>query len=368
MKALDKKVLILVPGENARGGITNYYQAIRNRLPQNIFYFTRGVRGWPNKSGLLAEIITHLKDYFKFIKAIIKPDVVLVQTTTALYKSSIYRDCVFVLLSKLFGKKVIVFFRGWDNKFAYNMSGFSKIIFKKTFLKADAIIDLSQSNINYLKSIGYKKKIYLETTLVDEKLLENVNIDNCIKNRINSPVKKILFLSRIEKNKGVYILLEAFKQINKTHNNYSLIYAGDGLELDKLKEQVDKQKIKNVEFTGFVQGEEKKALFTEASIFVFLSEYEGMPNAVLEAMAFGLPVITTNVGGISSIFTDKKNGRLINEVDVKFISENIINIIYHNTDYVNYSMTNYAEAKSKFWSSIVAQRMKNIFNNVLEQA
>lgn len=366
MKEHKKKIIILVPGENARGGITNYYYSVKKQFPSNIIYFVRGVRNWPNKTSLFNKIVTHVLDYLKFVKIVANKDVGLVQTTTAFYSSSIFRDGVFIFISKLFGKKTIVFFHGWDNEFVYNISGIKKIILEKIFFKCDAIIDLSIHNIEYLKKLGYKNKLYLETTLVDEELLGDFNIDIQVNNRFNSTKKNILFLSRIEKAKGIYVLLDAFKSVKHTHTEFNLIYAGDGSEVDSLKEEVKKQNINDVEFTGFVKGKEKKDFFLNATIFVFLSEFEGMPSAVLEAMAFGLPVITTNVGGIAGVFVDEKNGRLINDTNIDFISKNIIDIVYDKEKYKNYSKTNYSVAKDKFLSGKVAQRMTNLFNTVLE--
>jgi len=367
MKDSAKKIIVLVPGQNAKGGITNYYYSIRKFFPTNIIYLERGVRNWPLKVSRFNEVVTHLKDYMEFVAMVSKRDVAMVQTTTAFASSSILRDGIFIFISKLFRKKTIVFFRGWDDKYVYNISGVHKKMVYKTFLKADAIIDLSVHNIEYLKQLGYKNKLYLETTLVDESLIENIDIDVCINNRFNSPKKNILFLSRIEKTKGIYEVLEVFKKIKKTHADFNLIYAGDGLEMDLLKQEVAKQNIIDIEFAGFVKGEKKKNHFINASIFVFLSEFEGMPNAVLEAMAFGLPVITTNVGGISTVFNDKKNGRLLDNTNINFIAENIIDIVYDEEKYKKYSKTNYLEAKNKFWSSVVAKRMMNIFNTVLEE-
>jgi len=359
------KILILVPGENARGGITNYYYSIKKDFPANVTYFYRGSRNWPKRSNRASEAFRQFTDYFKFIGVVMKRDVELVQTTTAFYSNSIYRDGLFLFISRLFGKETIVFFRGWDDKFVYNISGLKKYILQKTFFKADAIIDLSEHNIEYLKKMGYKGKLYLETTLVDRALVEDIDIESQISTRLNAPIKNILFLSRIEKAKGVYKLLEVFMKIKKTNPEFHLIFAGDGSETEALKNEVKKNNIQDVEFTGFVTGEEKKKLFLNASVFIFLSEVEGMPNAVLEAMSFGLPVITTNAGGIASVFRDKKNGRLVDTVNTDFISENIINIVGDKETYTNYSLTNYNEAKNTFWSDVVAERMMKIFTTVL---
>jgi glycosyltransferase involved in cell wall biosynthesis len=359
-------ILILVPGENARGGITNYYYSIRNDLPENVNYFYRGSRNWPKRASKISELFRLITDYFRFIGIVMRRDVELVQTTTAFYSNSIFRDGLFLFISKLFGKKTVVFFRGWDNNFVYNLSGLKKYILKRIFFKSDAIIDLSEHNIGYLKKLGYKGQLYLETTLVDKALVGGIDINYLVNQRIRSTKKSILFLSRIEKAKGVYELLDVYTKVKKSNPQFHLIIAGDGSEVEGLKEEVRKNNIKDVGFAGFVSGEVKKKLFLDASIFVFLSEVEGMPNAVLEAMSFGLPVITTNAGGIASVFKDGKNGRIVESVNRDFISENIVSIVNDKRIYTDYSITNYNEAKDTFWSNVVAERMMRIFNTVLD--
>jgi len=368
LSSIKNNVLILVPSINARGGITNYYYSIRKNFPENIHYITRGARNWPHKSNKLAEGVRMISDYINFTVSLFKKDIQVVQTTTAFYGSCVIRDGIFLFIARLFGKKTIVFFRGWDDKFVYSISGIKKKIVEKVFFKANAIIDLSQQNIDHIKKMGFKNKLILETTLVDEALVKDIDIQKYIDKRIGSKTKNILFLSRIEKTKGIYVLLDAFKKINTVNPDVNLIYAGDGLELNDIKKLVEKEKISNVTFSGFVDGKAKQDLFLKASVFVFLSEFEGMPNAVLEAMAFGLPVVTTNVGGIASVFVNEKNGFLIDHANTNAIADNITALLYNETLNESISSLNFKEAKEKFWSNVVAERMKIIFSSVINES
>ncbi|MEO6304402.1 MAG: glycosyltransferase family 4 protein [Bacteroidia bacterium] len=367
LASLKNNVLILVPGKNARGGITNYYYSIRKNFPENIHYAIRGARTWPNKSNKFSEGIRFISDYVNFTINLFRKDIQVVQTTTAFYGSCVIRDGIFLFIARLFGKKTIVFFRGWDDKFVYSISGLKKKIVEKVFFRSNVIIDLSQKNIDHLKQMGFKNKLILETTLVDEALVKDIDVNACIHKRVEAKTKNILFLSRVEKTKGIYVLLEAFKKINAVNPDVDLIYAGDGLELNEIKERVAKEKISNVTFTGFVDGKAKQELFMNASVFVFLSEFEGMPNAVLEAMAFGLPVITTDVGGIASVFVNEKNGYLLKETNTQVIAENINTLLYNKELNEKISTLNYNEAKEKFWSNVVAERMKVIFSAVINE-
>jgi len=240
-------------------------------------------------------------------------------------------------------------------------------LFKFIYFNTNALIDLSESNTKHLKAMGYQREIYLETTVVDINLIKGINVDQLIENRDKNEIKTILFLSRIEKEKGIYNLLEIFKSLKKENQNYKLIFAGDGNELNNLRLLVEKENISGVTIKGFVQGEEKKMLFEKTTVFVFLSEFEGMPNAVLEAMAFGLPVVTTNVGGIASVFKDERNGMLINDYNKNNIVRYIESILTDSALYQAIGKRNYLESKNKFWSDKVSERIIKIFNEIKQK-
>jgi glycosyltransferase involved in cell wall biosynthesis len=360
------KVLILIPGKNARGGITNYYASIRKYLPKEIIYLERGARNWPQRSNMFSELLRMFSDYANFIYSLLFRKISIVQTTTAFYKGAIIRDGIFLIIAHLLGKKTIVFFRGWNDKYAHNLSGLSLRFFKVVYFNTNALVDLSTQNVDFLRKLGYKKEIYLETTVVDEDLLENIDVSPLVSKRIKHKKKTILFLSRIEKAKGIYKLLETFQQIKSLNDDYELIFAGDGTELKSLKEKIKLEKIKDVKTLGFVQGKQKSKLFEQASIFVFLSDYEGMPNAVLEAMAFGLPVLTTNVGGIASVFRDNHNGYLLESYIKENLVKKIEGLIKNKELYKKISENNYKEAREKLMSNIVAKRMVRIFDKVTQ--
>lgn len=357
-------ILILIPGANARGGITNYYASIRKHFPDNILYFTRGSRNWPQRENSASKIFRVFSDYLRFIYFLLWKKVSLVQITTAFYAESVLRDGVFILLAKLLNKKVVVFYRGWDNQFVHKLSGLKLIFYKKVYFKADAFIDLAEDNVAHLEKLSYRKKIYLETTLVDTDLVKDTQIEELIESRFNRKQKTILFLSRIEKTKGVYKVLDIYRELKKTEPDLSLVFAGDGSETGNLTYEIEKAGLKDVSFAGFVQGTEKKMVFENATIFLFLSDFEGMPNAVLEAMSFGLPVITTDVGGIASVFTHERNGILIKEYDEPMIIGQIRRILSDKESYFNIGRNNYSDAKEKVWSDVVAKRMLKIFNEI----
>ncbi|RKX93784.1 MAG: hypothetical protein DRP84_07950 [Spirochaetes bacterium] len=132
---------------------------------------------------------------------------------------------------------------------------------------------------------------------------------------ISSNSTNILYAGFLTENKGVHILLEAFARFREKYHtpDIKLHLAGDGYFRPKLEEICQQLKItENVIFYGFIGDKEKlKQLFREADMFVLPSKSEGIPKVLLEAMAYGVPILTTNVGGIPDIIEDGVNGLLI---------------------------------------------------------
>ncbi|MBS1492816.1 MAG: glycosyltransferase family 4 protein [Bacteroidetes bacterium] len=361
------KILILVPGENARGGITNYYYSIKKEFKHEVEYFLRGSRTYPFRESILKDAIQPFKDLWRFYKKIRKKEFSLLQTTTAFDDVSLIRDFMFIVLAKRYKMKVIVFFRGWDQSFAQKLEKKYLGLFKIVYFKADAIIELSSDFRKKLIQWGYKKKIYLETTLVNKELVKDLNKDE-IESKYNGAENiNILFLARIEAAKGIYETLDAYSLLKESYPNAKLTIAGDGRETDNVGNYIKSQGIKGVSLLGHVSGEEKIRCFKNSHIYLFPSYSEGMPNTVLEAMAFGLPVVTRKVGGLVDFFENDVNGYFTNSKDPEVFAGFIEKLLKDKALLRKISQNNFNYAAEKFLSDKVALRIEKIFDEVLEK-
>lgn len=370
MKNIKDKILILVPAFTARGGITNYYHVLREEFPWQIEYFERGSRTWPIRKGFFSELLRAYKDYLNFKKRITDGDISLVQSSTSLGVSTTIRDGLFLRYAHKKGIKTIVFFRGWDVKAENKTEKNYLSVFRYFFFSADAFITLSEHTCSTLKRWGYKRKIYIETTLVDKHLIKDVKLENINLKKFDlnqNQTLNILFLSRIEKRKGIYELLEAFKLLKSDTLPYiTLTICGDGFELVPLQQMIEYENIKGITIKGFISGEEKRDAFANSHIFVFPSHGEGMPNAVLEAMGFGLPIVTTPVGGVIDFFEDGKNGYFTPINNAIELAKNIKKLVLDQNIRFNIAFSNYHLANDRFRSDKVAKRILKIFHEVSE--
>lgn len=361
---LIMSILILTPALNKEGGISNYFNALKDKFCLKIDYFIRGSR--KHSENIIKSIVRIFYDYLKYLQILKNYD--LIHINSSLGKSSTPRDAFFLAIAIILRKKTIVFFRGWDKKYEYKIEKYYLQIFKSIFFKSDLIIVLASEFKNVLIKWGYKKNIYLETTLVDDSLV--INTEQAIKNKkvsLTNPNLSLLFLARIEKEKGVYETIDAFKILKSKYPLLSLKIAGTGKESSNLKRYIYKEYIKGIEFVGYVKSNEKREVFLNSDIYILPSFYgEGMPNSLLEAMAFGLPVITRPVGGIKDFFEDGKMGFLTESRDPKIISNLIDKLIANQTLMYKIGKYNYHYAQKYFLASKVVIRLEKIYSELLK--
>lgn len=301
---------------------------------------------------------------------LIKYKVDIVHSNPSFAFIPLIRDGLFVFLSSLFRKKIIVFIHGWrvedEERIANN--GIMLYLFNKIFDKADVIVVLSRSFKRKLSKMGIKTQIVVETTMVDNNLIGRFDIWDKLKNERNKKKITILFLSRIEKTKGIFETVESLIILNRKYKNIELIIAGEGEDLLSLKNYVKNNNISNVRFLGYVRGDEKRNVFLYSDIYLFPTYYpEGMPITVLEAMAFGLPVVTRPVGGLRDFFENGKHGFITDSKSPEDIACLIEKIICNKNLRHKISIYNYEFARKKFLSSAVTKRIESIYLNLVQE-
>ena len=134
---------------------------------------------------------------------------------------------------------------------------------------------------------------------------------------------EVLFLGLVGDRKGVFDLIPAFAQVAGAHPDARLVIGGNG-ELDRARQAIQAAGAdRSIDLAGWIEGAAKEALLARASVYVLPSHNEGLPMSVLEAMARGLPVVTTRVGGIPELITDGVDGLLIDAGDQAALAQRI---------------------------------------------
>jgi len=354
------KILITTPNFEKQGGVASYIRTLKEHFSVSVDYFIIGAR--TSGEGTLASLKRVIKDTWNFHKKLTENKYDIVHLNPSLGWKAVLRDGVLLLIAKHLKHKSIVFFHGWNKEFESRLVGLKLKMFKSTYFRADAIIVLAKEFQRKLRSWGYTGAIYAETTAIDDGVMRDFEVDKRIaqhRNQIN-----LLFLARVEKDKGIYEAIQAYYLLKGKHRNLTLTVAGDGSELEAVKEYVRNNNVRTVEFAGYVRGKDKGKVFAEADIYLFPTYGEGMPASVLEAMAFGLPIVTRPVGGTKDFFEDGKMGFITESLEPQVFTDLIEKLIENPQLRKRMSEYNHEYAKERFMASKVAERLQMIYESM----
>jgi glycosyltransferase involved in cell wall biosynthesis len=142
----------------------------------------------------------------------------------------------------------------------------------------------------------------------------------------------IVSVGRLYARKGLFTLIESMVAVVKRFPTAKFVISGKGQsdEMHKLTAYAERLGVKNnIVFTGYYPDKKLPKLYQAADVFAFSTFYEHHPFAVLEALATGLPVVTTTVGGIPETIENGKNGFLVGTFNPKAFSEKILYLLDH---------------------------------------
>ena len=186
------------------------------------------------------------------------------------------------------------------------------------YLLADGVVVQTMHNKNYFSKRIQKKSIviYNPVSLNEKKGIANKTIK----------AKKIVSVGRLMKQKNQLLLLKAFKRVVSIRPEYKLVIYGDGPERPMLEKYIlENGMVDIVDLPGSVKN--IYDIIADAEIFVMSSNFEGMPNALIEAMCLGLACISTKVSGATDLIQDGVNGDLVDIGDEQGLAEKIIRLI-----------------------------------------
>ncbi|MFD2203313.1 glycosyltransferase family 4 protein [Shivajiella indica] len=364
---MPNKILINVGVLTNPGGVSALYKALDLESKKLADYFQ--IFNSTKEKNNISKFLRLIKKYVQYFHLIKKYEYLLINPS--LLPNSFYRDSFFTYLGLIRNKKIIVFWHGWNEEF-YNKlisSKLRQIIFKKTFSKADAFVILGKIFEQKLFDLGVNpdKKMLVFFNSADNSHLIGKKLSRDI-----SEKKEItlLFIARFDKNKGMFKSVEIFKLVQKNFPEikFKLILAGDGPEYKKLNAHINQQKIKNIELTGFIGGAEKHKIFLRSDILLFPSHYgEGMPLSILEAMTYGLPIISSDVGGIPDLIIDGENGFMIPKNSNNELNEYVKAIeifIKHPDLYKTISLKNRNFAENNLTPENAGRKLINFINSI----
>ena len=339
----DYKILVNTPDIHDLGGVASHYLGLKPYWNCNVKYNSLGMTKY-RKVLIPVTVVRYVWCLLTF-----RPDMVLVNPS--LGDGALRRDFFYMKLALRFKNKVSVFIHGFNLDYAANADW--KWI-ASNLNKASHIIVLAQAFKNILIERGVTVDIQLSTTKVPDDMVEGFDINNR-----NGEVRNILFLSRIEKAKGVFEAVQTYSILKKKYPYLKLRIVGDGPALPELQQYVKDKNVDSITFTGGLRGQGVIDEYQNSDFFFFTSHGEGMPTVVLEAMAFGLPVVTRAVGGLCDFFEDGKMGRMTDSLRPEDFASMIEPYLQNKELVKQTSIYNHQYAKEHFLASRVAKQLED---------
>lgn len=186
------------------------------------------------------------------------------------------------------------------------------------YMSADGIVLQTEKNKAYFNRVVQRKSVVIYNP-VDMKEYAGIALHT-------EKEKTIVSAGRLMKQKNQKMLLDAFADVLKTYPEHKLIIYGEGPYREELEKHIQELNIsENVMLPGSTT--ELYDKIKNAEIFVLSSDYEGMPNALIEAMCMGLPVISTKVSGATDLIRHEENGLLVELDDKAGFKEAIVEVL-----------------------------------------
>lgn len=182
----------------------------------------------------------------------------------------------------------------------------------------------------------------------------------------------IMAVGRLHKKKGFRYLIKAFKQVADQYPTSRLIIVGEGAERGKLTKLISAFNLKKyVKLTGIVTHSQMSAMLSRADIFCLPSvttkegNQEGIPNAIKEAMATGLPIVSTLHGGIPELVANESEGLLVPEKNVKLLAEKIMYLIENPSLRSEMGERGRTKVENHFDSSKQVSKLESIYKQLM---
>ena len=305
------KVLVVATSRKTRGGITAVIKAHEAGSQWSRFH-CKWIPTHVDKS-MLSKLMYFARGLAEYLVLLPFVDMVHIHTSEP---PSAKRKLLFFWPAKWMKKKIVVHFHSFSPDTTIN--GPHSKVYQELFCGADVVVVLS----NYWKEA------------VDEKfqLGDRIKVVYNPCPTITYPqkyekTKSILYAGTINQRKGYADLVKAFAKVAPEHPDWKITFAGNG-EIEQARSLAKELGIEGkIDFLGWVNGESKDKAFKQASVFCLPSYAEGFPMAVLDAWAYGLPVVTTPVGGIPDVAIDGENMLLFQPGNINTLAEKLEQII-----------------------------------------
>lgn len=348
-----KNIVMIGTNPAGNGGVASVIRTYIDSglfAEENINYLSSHVEGT-----VLYKIFTFFKALASFFVLCALQDVKMVHLQTASY-GSFYRKFFFFAIAKTFRLKIIVHVHGAEFEVFYRER--SNFLVKKMieiFLKkSDVVIALSSEWRNKLESIGGGDNVIVVYNPVLVPVVSSGQRDS----------STLLFLGHIGERKGIFDLIRALPALTGDFPDLTLLIGGSG-ELSKAERLANELGVLgHIKFLGWVTGEEKIDLLNSSTLLILPSYNEGLPISILEAMAYGLPVVASNVGGIPELLAKFSPDCIVVPGDDSMLALKIRLLLTNKEKLDQIGLSNKNDALMSFDANVVKAKLCQIYRSL----
>lgn len=330
---MKPKILMIGPGQGKPGGILALTDALVPVLAQDVdlLYFPTVQRYANSEMGQLSwrNIRLALNQYGRFLRHLtrFRPDLVHIHTSQGL---GWLKDTFYVALSRLYGRRLILHVHAAEYDALVGRKSRLQQAYTRFMLnRAEAVIAVSTEWKKALSRLVPAERIHPFRPCLDVAAYSPSPIQFSVSEPVNA-----LFLGTIGARKGAFDLIEAMQFIPE-RTPLRLWLAGGGEkegDLAKARRKIAELGLEDrCELIGIVQGQAKTDLLQKSHIFVLPSYNEGLPFAIIEAMAAGLAIVATPVGGIPEVVHQGQNGLLVAPGDQEALAASLLRLTADST-------------------------------------
>lgn len=252
-----------------------------------------------------------------------------------------------ILLSKLFRKRIIINYRGGEAEAFFNRWGF---LARRVLALGDRIIVPSEFLREVFYRFGMEAKIV--PNIVDLESFSFVQRDTFRPRLINT--------RHLEKLYNIECTLRAFKLIQQRYGDAELAIVGSGPERERLERFVRDHRLRNVIFYGHVPHTALPKLYNDYDIFINSSNADNLPGSLLEAAACGLPIVSTNAGGIPYLIKEGITGLLVGVNDDRALADKVSYLLENQQRAHELAKNAFLECRKYAWEDVY-KKLKEIY-------
>lgn len=353
---MTKRIVMIGTELPTRGGIS---AVVKVYLSQGLF------DRWP-----VSYIATHcngdkwaklrvaLAGWLQFMGLLLRGQVSLLHVHSS-SGASFWRKSLFIVPAMALGVPYILHMHGgrFLDFYENDCSALGKRFVRRVFRQARHVVALSQEWVDALTQLAPGCRVTMVPNPIEIPPWQAT---------LQHQPPSVLFLGLLLPAKGIEELIRAWVSVHARLPQAELVLGGVGDDMPRWKQLAAELGVGGVvRFPGWVLGEEKTALMQRCSVFALPSHREALPMSILEAMAAGVPVVATRVGGVPLAVDDGRTGLLVEPTDVPALATALLALLTDDARRLAFGQAGRAKARAEFSADVMVPKVDALWRSVL---